>query len=169
MRKLTLFNLSVVFLFALAAATEGSVQIEPVQPRSVCTLPNASPDSQSARTDSADFRTCAGLFSLTMPRLVIDACAECVGLAPRAPITLRDLAQTAGWQRQIMPEPCTIAIWSLIGLCWGGVSCWRRRQGLIRSSIGRDSLCTRRHSARPPWPDDARAKIFEIIEKGVPR
>jgi len=169
MRKFALFNLSVLFLFALTAAVEASVQTEPVQPRPVCPPPVSSVDSELGPAENADFRTCAAFCSLGMPRLVIDACVGCVGLGPRGPITLCDLAEAAGLQRQTLPEPCTIAVWSLIGLCWGGVSCWRRRRGLTQSRVGWDRSRTQRHMARPPWPDHVRARILEIIEKGAPR
>jgi hypothetical protein len=169
MRKLALFNLSVLFLFALAEAVDASVQSEPVEPRSLCAALDSPMDREMAPAEAADFASCTAICSLEMPRLVIDACVACVGLGPRGKITLGDLAEAAKLRRQTLPEPSTIAVWSLIGLCWGGVRCWRRRQGPVQNRVGWGRPGTRRSLARPPWPDHVRARILEIIEKGAPR
>jgi hypothetical protein len=169
MRKLTLFSLSVLFLFALAAAVEASVQTEPVEARPLCPTWNSPVGGATASAENAERGTCTEFFPLGMPRLMIDACVGCVGLSSHGSITLCDLAEAAGLQRQTLPEPATIAVWSLIGLCWSGVSCWRRRRRLSQSEIGWDRPRMQRRTARPPWPDHVRERILEIIERGAPR
>jgi hypothetical protein len=79
-----------------------------------------------------------------------------------------DLTNPDGQQRQAYPEPCTLAIWSLIGLCGVGTTCWRRRRSLfgISSQGGMASPVRRRASGyrvRPPWPDDVRMAIREVV------
>jgi len=120
MRKFALSNLSVLFLFALTAAVEASVQTEPVVPQPLCPPLDPSVNRGMVPVEGTALGSCAEFCSLGMPRLVIDACVGCVGLGPRGPITLCDLAEAAGLPRKSLPEPATIAVWSLIGLCWGG-------------------------------------------------
>jgi hypothetical protein len=168
MRKFALF-LSVSFLFALAAAVEASVQTEPMELRPLCPPLDSSDGTGIVPVGDGEFGSRAAFCSFEMPRLMIDACVGCVGLAPRGRITLCDLAEAARSQRQTLPEPSTIAVWSLIGLCWSGVRCWRRRRGLVQSGLGWDRPRTQRRTSRPPWPDHVRARILEIIERGAPR
>jgi len=169
MRKFALYNLSVLLILFLATAVEASVQTEPVAPRPLCPPLDSSMQGETAPDGNADLGTSATFCSLGMPRLMIDACVGCVALGHRGPITLCDLAEAAGLKRQTLPEPATIAIWSLIGLCWSGVSCWRRRRGLVHRGVGPDRARMRHCTARAPWPDHVRARILEIIERGAPR
>jgi hypothetical protein len=167
MRKLALSSLIVLFLCLLGGVVQATAT-EQGKPTTACPLPETCVAGEALTAESADLRTGSAFCSLGMPRLMIDVCVGYVGLTP-GPITLGDLADAAGWQRQTLPEPCTIAVWSLIGLCWGGVSCWRRRRGLPADRVAWDRPRARCRSARPPWPDDVRARILEIVEKGVPR
>lgn len=169
MRKFALFNLIVLFLFALVASVEASVQTTPVEPRPFCPPQDSFANHEMEPAEDAYFGSDTGFHPLGVPRLVIDACIGWIGLGPQGSITLCDLAGNAELQRRTLPEPATIAVWSLIGLCWGGVSCLRRRRGLIQSRIGWDRSRTQRRMTRPPWPDHVRARILEIIEKGKPR
>jgi hypothetical protein len=165
MRKFTLF-LSVLFLFALSTGVEASVQTVPLELRPLCPPLDSSSDAGTSPVEAGEFGSRAAFCSLEMPRLMINAC---IGFVPRGRITLCDLAEAARSRRQTLPEPGTIAIWSLIGLCWGGARCWRRRQGLAQSGVDWDRPRTRRRTSRPPWPDHVRARILEIIERGVSR
>jgi hypothetical protein len=169
MRKLASYNLSALLFFALVAAAEASVQTESVQPRPLCLPLDSSTDSTTAPADNAALGTSAAFCSFQMPRLVIDTCVGSAVLGSRGPVTLYDLAEAAGLQRRPLPEPATIAVWSLIGLCWGGVSCWRWRRGLAHNGGNWNRPQTRRRAARPPWPDHVRARIIEIIERGATR
>jgi hypothetical protein len=169
MRKLALFNLSFLLLFALAAAVEGSVQTEPVEPRSPNPLLQLSPDHEIVSAEDANVAICSELGHLGIPRLMMHAYVRGMKLDSQGSLTLCALAESAGLRPQALPEPATIAVWSLIGLCWSGVSCWRRRRGLSQSRIGAGSAPMRRCLRRPPWPDDVRARILEIIERGSPR
>jgi hypothetical protein len=210
MRKLTLLNLSVLFLFALVAAVEGSVQTEPVEPpgelqspafqearhsclaaysrmeqarmpvlvifhdfavflvepRAPQSLLRFSPDYQVASAENANVGICSELGRLGIPHLMMHACVPGISLDSQGSCAL---AESAGLPQHALPEPATIAVWSLIGLCWSVVSCWRRRRGLSQSGIGADRPQMRRCVRRPPWPDDVRARILEIIERGGPR
>jgi hypothetical protein len=71
----------------------------------------------------------------------------------------------------IVPEPVSLAIWSLLGLCWVGRSIWQQRHGLYN----RGPSWNRRRGARcdtatrPPWPEHVRVAIREIIDRGCPR
>ena len=168
MRKFVLFLIG-LFLFAFIATVEASVQTSPVEPRPFCPPPDSFVNSELVPAEGVDFGTYTEFCSLGVPRLAIDACVGWIGLGPQGSTTLCDLAGVTGFQRRTLPEPCTIAVWSLIGLCWGGVSCWRRRRGLVQSRVGWGRSRTQRCMSRPPWPDHVRARILEIIEKGAPR
>ena len=78
---------------------------------------------------------------------MLDACVGCVGLGPHGPITLCELASATGVRRQTLPEPTTMAVWSVIGLCWSGVSCWRKRRSLIQSGAVWERMQTRRRTS----------------------
>jgi hypothetical protein len=57
-----------------------------------------------------------------------------------------------------VPEPATIAIWSLLTLCGGlGLHFWRR------SGVRRPGIVG---SGREPWTTEAREAIHQIIERG---
>ena len=169
MRKLTLFNLTVLFLFALVAAVEGSVQTEPVEPRAPNPLLQLSTDHEAASANDANVGVCSEFGHLGIPHLMMHACVRGIEVDSPGSLTLCALAESAGLRRQALPEPATLAVWSLIGLCWSGVSCWRRRRGLSQSGIGADRLRMQRCTRRPPWPDDVRTRILEIIERGNSR
>jgi hypothetical protein len=79
---------------------------------------------------------------------------------------LSDLTETSKSRRQTLPEPSTIAIWSLMVLCLGGLRCWRQRRRSSSERLGWDRLPSQRRMPRPPWPDHVRARILEIIENG---
>ena len=64
----------------------------------------------------------------------------------------------------VMPEPATLAIWSLIGLAFAGAGAWRRRSGSADWSEG--SRQTTRQPARQRWSDENRAAIFDVIQRG---
>jgi hypothetical protein len=168
MRNYTLCSLSVLTLLAASAVVEASVQTEPVEASPLCTGVDASMSREVLPASDAGPRTSSVFCSFGMPLPAIDACVGCAAMRARGPIALCDLAEAA-FQRQILPEPATIAVWSLIGLCWSGVSCWRRRRGFATRDGAWDRVRTQRHSRRPPWPDHVRARILEIIEKGAPR
>jgi hypothetical protein len=165
MRKFALF-LTVLCLFALATAVEASLQIEPTDLRPFCPSQDASGAVGIVPAEDGELGFSATSCSLDMPALAIDAY---VGFVPRGQLTLDDLAGTAGSQRQTLPEPATIAVWSLIGLCWGGVRCWQNARSPAHDAGGWDRAPAQRRMSRPPWPDHVRARILEIIERGAPR
>jgi hypothetical protein len=168
MCKFARFNLVVLILSALAVSAEASVQTKPLEPRPLCPALDSSVETGMVSTENADFGSYTAFCSLEMPRLVIDACVGCAQLGSQGS-ALCNLADIAVLHRQALPEPSTIAVWSLIGLCWSGVSCWRRRHGLGQNRVGWDRLRPQRSMTRPPWPEDVRTRILEIIEKGAHR
>jgi hypothetical protein len=62
----------------------------------------------------------------------------------------------------IVPEPATVAVWSLLGLCWAGMRVWQQRRAPTRAP----SLNRGRSAVRPPWPNHVREAILEIIDRG---
>ena len=56
-----------------------------------------------------------------------------------------------------IPEAASIAIWSLLGLSWLGLSVWRRRRRMAGGG-GR--------SARPSWSKETRQALHRIIDRG---
>jgi len=64
----------------------------------------------------------------------------------------------------VMPEPATLAIWSLIGLALAGAGAWRRRSGSADWTEG--SRRPARPSARPQWSNENREAILDIIDRG---
>ncbi|MEE8451927.1 MAG: hypothetical protein V3R99_08430 [Thermoguttaceae bacterium] len=63
----------------------------------------------------------------------------------------------------VMPEPATLAIWSLIGLAFAGAGAWRRRSGSADWSEG--SRRTARLPARQRWSNENRAAILDIVQR----
>jgi hypothetical protein len=169
MQKFAHFSLGILLVFALVAAVEGSVQTEPIKPQPLGSPLDSPVDGKLVAAGSATSEGTFTFCSAGIPRLMIDTCVGCVKLGPRGPISLCDFAEAAGLQRQTLPEAAAIAVWSLIGLCWSGVSCWRRRRGPFQSRVGCERLRAQSFRSRPPWPDHVRARIIEIIEKGVPQ
>jgi len=86
--------------------------------------------------------------------------------APMADATSSDLslASIASFHH-VMPEPATLAIWSLIGLAFAGAGAWRRRSGSADWSEG--SRQTTRQPARQRWSDENRAAILDVIQRGT--
>jgi hypothetical protein len=72
--------------------------------------------------------------------------------------TSHDSTGFIGATSNIVPEPATIAIWSLLALC-GGLSLhlWRRSGVHRPGMIGKE---------REPWTTEAREAIHQIIERG---
>jgi hypothetical protein len=66
---------------------------------------------------------------------------------------------------RVVPEPACIAVWSLLGLCWAGMSFWQQRRAASRGPSWNRGRNTR-SSVRPPWPEDVREAILEIIDRG---
>ncbi|MBN2475902.1 MAG: hypothetical protein JXB62_14920 [Pirellulales bacterium] len=59
----------------------------------------------------------------------------------------------------VIPEPASVAIWSLIGLSWIGFGAWRRRRNAM-ARLGGDG-------GQPTgWSDANRTAIHQIIERG---
>jgi hypothetical protein len=166
MQKYALYS-SIVLLF-FVAAVEASVQTESMESRPLCANLD-SPTSHEAvpASDGSQSRSSA-FCSLGMQLPTIDAWVKCAAARSPGPFALCDLAEAA-FQRQMLPDPATIAVWSLIGLCWSGVSCWRRRRSLSVRDGNWDRSSARPHRNRPPWPDHVRTRILEIIERGNPR
>jgi hypothetical protein len=56
---------------------------------------------------------------------------------------------------KLVPEPTTVAVWSLLGFCWAGLSVWRRRRnGLIDAE-----------SVRQPWTVENRDRIRQMLDR----
>jgi hypothetical protein len=69
-----------------------------------------------------------------------------------------------------VPEPATLVVWSLFGLCWVGGRCWQRqRRETMCPTWQRGNRTANRCTTRQPWPAHTRAAILEIIERGCPR
>jgi hypothetical protein len=62
-------------------------------------------------------------------------------------------------------DPSGIVVWSLLGLCWAGGSCWRQQQGQVRMALLAHRQRVRCRTRRAPWPDHVRAAILRIIAK----
>jgi hypothetical protein len=168
MQRFVLANLSVLVLLALTTAAEASVQDGTLGLGLLGSIQSSDADREAAAAEGGQFRPDAGFCSIEMPRLAIDSCAGWVALGPQGKITLCDLTESPKLRRQTLPEPSTVAIWTLIGLCVGGLRCWRQRRGSPPDRLGWDRLPSQRRMSRPPWPDHVRARILEIIEKGGP-
>jgi hypothetical protein len=85
-------------------------------------------------------------------------------------VTVSDSWSTFGTRTTFrLPEPATLAIWSLSGLCWAGAGRWRRRHGLTQNGASRKHPRTSRPERRAPWPDHVRAAILEIVSRDHPR
>jgi hypothetical protein len=165
MRKYALYSVSVLLF---AAAVEASVQTEPIESRPLYANLDSSVSHEAVPISDGSLPNSSAFCSLGMQLPTIDAWVRCAAARPRGPVALCDLAEAA-FQRQMLPEPATIAVWSLIGLCWSGVSCWRRRRTLSVRDGNFDRFGVRPHRNRPPWPDHVRTRILEIIERGNPR
>jgi hypothetical protein len=70
-----------------------------------------------------------------------------------------------GIEDEFVPEPATMAIWSLLGLCWVGMRVCQQRRASMRGPSWNRGRNTR-SSVRPPWPEDVREAILEIIDRG---
>jgi hypothetical protein len=71
----------------------------------------------------------------------------------------------------LVPEPASLAVWSVLGLCWAGVRCWRNRRdggSPVADASWNSDGSDQRIVARPPWPAHVREAIIEIIERGCP-
>ena len=165
MRKLTLFSLIGLFLFALSALLQASVQTAPLEPGPFCPFQDPVINNSLVPAEDTGLGTCTEFCPLGVPCFVMDACVGWVGLGPQGTLTFSDLTASPGLHRHTLPEPATIAVWSLIGLCWSGVSCWRRRRGLNQSGDGWDRSRTPRRMSRPPWPDHVRKKFLKSSKK----
>ena len=59
-----------------------------------------------------------------------------------------------GFELTAIPEPATIAVWGLLGLCWAGLSTWRRRRnGLVELTETRTS-----------WSEQNRVAIRQMLD-----
>jgi hypothetical protein len=55
----------------------------------------------------------------------------------------------------IIPEPTTVAVWGLLGLCWAGLNTWRRRRnGLVELT-----------ESRQPWTEENRVAIQQMLDR----
>jgi len=61
---------------------------------------------------------------------------------------------------QVVPEPATIIIWSLLGALGFGLG-WSRRRG-NRLDLGGSA-------GQQPWSKETRTAILEVIARGAPR
>jgi hypothetical protein len=166
MQKYALYSLLVLLFFA--AAIEASVQTEPIESRPLYASLDSLASHEAIPANDGSQPNSSAFCSRGMQLPTIDAWVKCAAARSPGPVALCDLAEAA-LQRQMLPEPATIAVWSLIGLCWSGVSCWRRRHSLSVRDGNWDRLSARPHRNRPPWPDHVRTRILDIIERGNPR
>jgi hypothetical protein len=156
--------LTVVLFSILAAAAEASVETKPVGRQSPSDLSDPLADCQVVPSDSAGIDNSVVSRCLGMAPPITDLCVGCVELGSRGPVGFSNLAEIAGLQRYSLPEPATLAVWSLIGLCWSGVNVWRRRRSFDRGSNDLSHRGGIRRVNRRPWPDHVRAQILEIVE-----
>jgi hypothetical protein len=164
MTSLSTRVLTVLLFSILAAAAEASVETKPVghQPLSESCDPLA--DCQIVPSDSAGIDNSVVSRCLGMAPPITELCVGCVELGSRGPVGFGNLAEIAGLQRYSLPEPATLAVWSLIGLCWSGVNVWRRRRSFDRGCNDWSHRQGVRRANRRPWPDHVRAQILEIVE-----
>jgi len=59
----------------------------------------------------------------------------------------------------VIPEPATIAVWTLLGLCWAGLRVWRRRRK------GGPIELTNAEPARRPWTHENRVAIRRMLDR----
>jgi hypothetical protein len=57
-------------------------------------------------------------------------------------------------QLTYIPEPATVAVWGLLGLCWAGMRVWRRR-GRLTEEAG----------ARRAWSNESRTAIRQMLDE----
>jgi len=57
----------------------------------------------------------------------------------------------------LVPEPATIAVWFLLGLCWTGVRVWRRRRNGLAEIDARP--------VRGRWPESNRVAIRQMLDR----
>ena len=57
----------------------------------------------------------------------------------------------------VIPEPTTIAVWSLLGLCWAGMGVWRRRG---RRGVELDAV-----RGRQGWTEENRTAIRQMLDR----
>jgi len=75
------------------------------------------------------------------------------GMGTNGGFTVTGASATAGQ----IPEPATIAVWSLLGLCWAGVRVWRRRRNALAESNARPF--------RRRWPEANRNAIRQMLDR----
>ena len=163
MRTRNIFCLSLLALFTMTAASEASIQQQLVSEQLACLA------QPSVSAVDAELESLAAICWGEMPGLRAEVDSQRVGSDPQRPISVCELAEITGMRRQTLPEPATLAVWSLIGLCWAGVSCWRQRRGASRSELHWNRRPTRHSRVRPPWPEHVRTAVREIIDRGCPR
>jgi hypothetical protein len=170
-RKLVVFHLSVLALLAMTTASEASIQSRLGSRGDLHLAWVSSQVGASESIESADRGGDWAMGGFDTPFLAADANVKSINPNVLGLISFCDLTAASDArrvQRQALPEPATLTIWSLIGLCWMGANCWRRRRGLLQGGVDRNRPRLHRGSSRPPWPDHVRVAILEIIERGCP-
>ena len=167
-RTLTTLNLGMLALLAMTAASEASIQARLDSAPAIFVARASSLEVATVPARDIDLAPCPAVWGGNADS-VIQADFRWSRSDSMGPISACDLANGAPLRRLSDPEPSTLAIWSLIGLCWAGASCWRRRRTLTLDGSNRGPQRVRRSRTRPPWPEHVRAAIREIIERGCPR
>jgi hypothetical protein len=167
-RTLTIFNLGVLAILIMTVPSNASIQERLENAQSILIARASLPLAAVVPTQETErMRSPATWWNdVDLP---VDADFRWSRSDALCPVSACDLAKGTPLKRLSDPEPSTLAIWSLIGLCWAGASVWRRKRSRTFQGRGAGPRRTRRCGARPPWPEHVRAAIQEIIERGCPR
>lgn len=93
--------------------------------------------------------------------------ASFYGVASDTPFNEVQIVETVGGSENeffgqffttAVPEPASVAVWSLIGLAWAGLHVWRRRGARVELTGG--------PVRRAAWSEENRAAIHALIERG---
>jgi hypothetical protein len=167
MRKPALLSPGVCLLLALATTSEARSQDRAAPTQTILIAQSSSLDSTTLSVGMSDLGAARpDLWQVTpiCPTAVACIVSDCAKTTSG-----NELSEMAGLDRESDPEPSTLAIWSLIGLCWAGAGWWRRRRQCLFEGGGRRTPMPNRferRTDRPPWPEHVRTAIREVIERG---
>jgi len=167
MRVLAIVNLCLLAFLALTSESEASIQMQLADTYPGCPTQASSLNVGMAVDEATTDSGFAGeIYACDLMSAVAGAELACFNSGLRLPISCSEVLGIAGLEQQSCPS--TLAIWSLIGLCCGGVGFWQERKDALKSQrdLSRNRRWTKRRSARSPWPEHVRAAILKIVARG---
>jgi hypothetical protein len=178
MRTLAILNLGVLGFFAMASASEASIQLQ-----RGCANGQARMGLQQVggvSEGNVGTRSDLAIYGIEIPGLFEGGEFYRIGSVAMEAISASDLLGV-GWNDE-RSDPPAVAIWSLLALCVAGGKCRLPQRVLdaARASMSKNALSQRGadrgsrrnqrgRAARAPWSEEVRAAVRQIIARDCPR